>query len=117
MADAEKAGQLRAEQLLAEAIAFDGRKEWYCPFSSETNVWTRRRCGRCQTSIPSGLQRKCRQAVSAKAGRRSSDSSSSSGGENTIYLNSRSESQELREKDQAIRECREEAGNAVRTCG
>ena len=28
----------------------DGRKEWCCRFCSETNVWTRWRCRRCQTS-------------------------------------------------------------------
>ena len=41
------------EELLAKAITIDGRKEWCCRFCSETNVWTRSKCRRCQTNFPS----------------------------------------------------------------
>ena len=37
-------GQIRAEKVLADAIAIDGRKEWICKLCSETKVWTRWRC-------------------------------------------------------------------------
>ena len=55
----------------------DGRKQWYCRFCSETNVWTRSKCRRCQTNTPSVLQGKHKQAVSKKGGRSWSESSSS----------------------------------------
>ena len=35
---------------LAKAVTIDGRIEWYCRFCSETNVWTRSKCRRCQTT-------------------------------------------------------------------
>ena len=54
-------GQLRAKKIHAGAVTIDGRKEWYCCFCPETNVWTRWRCRRCYTSIPSVLQGKHRQ--------------------------------------------------------
>ena len=34
-------GKVRAEKVLADAIAIDGRKEWICKFCSETYVWAR----------------------------------------------------------------------------
>ena len=86
------------DKLLAEAVTIDGRKEWYGRFCSETIVWKRSRCRRCQTNIPSVLQGKRRQAVSAVAGRCSSDSSSSGGGEDKVHWNSQTELRELREK-------------------
>ena len=67
----------RMEDLLAEAVTIDGRMEWYCRFCSETNVWTRSMCRRYQTSIPSVLQGKYKQAVSTKVRRSWSESSSS----------------------------------------
>ena len=63
------AGQVRIEELLAKAVTIDGRKEWYCRFCSETNVWTRSKCRSCQTNIPSVLHGRHQQAVSTKAGR------------------------------------------------
>ena len=60
------AGQVRMEELLAKAVTIDCRKEWYCRFFSETNVWTRSKCRRCQTNIPSVLQGTHLQAVSTK---------------------------------------------------
>ena len=48
----------------------DHHRRWCCRFCSETNVWTRSKCRRCQTGIPS---------VSTKSG--SWTASSSSGGE------------------------------------
>ena len=59
----------------AKAVAIDGRKEWYCRFCSETNVWTRSKCRRCQTHIPFVLQGKYKEAVSTKACRSRSESS------------------------------------------
>ena len=58
------AGQARMEELLAKAVTVDGRKEWYCRFCSETDVWTTSECLRCQTNIPSLLQGRHKQAVS-----------------------------------------------------
>ena len=63
------AGHVRKEELLASAITIDGRKEWFYRFCSETNVWTRPTCRRCQTGIPSVLQAKHMQAMSTKSGR------------------------------------------------
>ena len=62
------AWQVRMEELHAKAVTIDGRKEWSCRFCSETNVWTRSKCRRCQTNVPSVLQGKYKQAVSIKAG-------------------------------------------------
>ena len=102
MANAEKkgwlCGQPRAETILAEALTKDGQKEWVCRFCTETNVWARWRCRKCFSSIPSVLQGKCRQAVSAKGGRCSSGSSSSSGGDNKNCRTSDAEVQALREE-------------------
>ena len=70
-------GKDRAEKVLADAITIDGRNEWICKFCSETNVWTRWRCRRCYSNIPTGLREKCRQAISAKTGRWSTESSPS----------------------------------------
>ena len=64
--------------------------------ASETNVWTRWVAGVIQ-SIPSVLQGKHRQTVSAKAGRCSLGSSSPSGRENKHYRKSDAEVEELRE--------------------
>ena len=62
----DMAGDVRNEELLAKSITIDGRKEWYCRFCSERNVWTRPECRRCKTSIPSVLQGKDMQAVSTR---------------------------------------------------
>ena len=59
------AGQVRKDELLARATVI-GRKEWYCRFCSEANVWTRSKCRRCKTDIPSVFQGKHMQAVSSK---------------------------------------------------
>ena len=56
--------------MLANAISIDGIKEWTCKLCSESNVWTRWRCRRCYSNIPTGLQGKYRQAVAAKSGDR-----------------------------------------------
>ena len=56
-------------RVLAKANSVDGRKEWMCEFCSESNVWTRWSCRRCDRNIPAGLQGKCMQAVAAKSGR------------------------------------------------
>ena len=46
------ASQARMEEILAKAVIIDGREEWYCWYCSETNMWTRSKCRRCQTIIP-----------------------------------------------------------------
>ena len=89
-------GQVRAEEVLADAITIDGRKEWICKFFSETNVWTRWRCRRCYSNIPAGLQEKYRLAVSAKTRAWSSGSSSSNGGEGKWPRDQDAEIKELR---------------------
>ena len=55
--DRSKGEEFRMEKILAEAVTVDGRQEWYCRYCSETNVWTRSKCRRCQTKIPAALQR------------------------------------------------------------
>ena len=72
-------GQVRAERVLAEAITIDGRKEWTCKFSLESNVWTRWRCRRCYHNIPASLYGNPKQAIAAKSGDWSTGSSGSSG--------------------------------------
>ena len=57
-------GQVRADEILAEAVIINGRKAWYCRFCSETNVWTRWRCRRCHTSILSGFKGKVQGSLS-----------------------------------------------------
>ena len=65
------------EEILAKAVTIDDRKEWYCLFCSDTHVWTRSKCRRCQTQIPSVVQGRHKQAVSNKGGRSWSEWSSS----------------------------------------
>ena len=74
-------GKERAEEVLADAITTDGRKEWICKFCSESNEWTRWRFRRCYCNIPAGLRGKYRQAISARTSEWSSGPSSSSEGE------------------------------------
>ena len=107
---------VRAEKILASAVTIDGRMEWFCKFCSETNVWTRCRCRRCKTNIPSGLQGKYKPAVSAKAGVCSSRSSSSSGGKNKRSREPEAETRELREELQRYKSMEKEARNSVRIC-
>ena len=73
-------GQVRAEKVLTETVAFDGGKYWICKLCSEINVWTRWRCRRCRAIIPSRMCKgsTVRQTVVAKAGTSSSETSSSS---------------------------------------
>ena len=74
----EKRGDGRSStdgKLLAKAVTIDGRKDWYCRFCSETNVWTRSKRRRCQTNILSVLQGTHMQGVSTKSGRSWSESS------------------------------------------
>ena len=45
--------QVRLEEILAKAVTIDGGRDcWYCRYCSETNVWTRSQCRRCQTNFP-----------------------------------------------------------------
>ena len=74
-------GQIRAERVLADAIAIDGRWELLCKFCLEMNVRTWWRCRRCYSTFPAGLQGMHKQAVFAKNNGWSSGSSSSSCGE------------------------------------
>ena len=71
----------REEKVLADAITNDGRQDWICKFCSESNVWTRWRCRRCYSNIPTELREKYTQAISAKTGEWLSGSSSSQRGE------------------------------------
>ena len=52
------AGQVRQEELLAKAFVIDGRKEWFCRFRSETDVWSIAKCRRCKADIPAGMHGK-----------------------------------------------------------
>ena len=72
------AGQVGKEELFGRAITIDGRKEWYCLFCSDTNVWTRSRCARL--GFRQVLHAEHMQAVSSKSGRSWSASSSSGDG-------------------------------------
>ena len=65
------------EEILAKAVTIDDRKEWYCRFCSDANVWTRSKCRRCQTTISSVVQGKRTQVVSNRGGRSWSEWSSS----------------------------------------
>ena len=66
---------------MANAVSIDGRKECTWKFCSESNVWTRWRCRRCDSDIPARLRGKHRQAVAARLGERSTGSTTSSGEE------------------------------------
>ena len=90
-------GQVREDGVLAKAVVIDGRKEWYCRSGSETNVWTKTKCRRCKTDIPSGLQGKPLQAVSTKRGRSWSASSSWVWRRPYAGVQSRAQEAELRE--------------------
>ena len=81
----------------------DDRKEWCCCLCSETNVWTRSRCRRCQTNIPSVLQDQHMQAVSTKSGRSWSESAPSGEGDQKVLAH---EAQWDRETE--LRELRQE---------
>ena len=99
------AGQAWMEELLAEAVTIDGRREWYCS--------RRRMCGEgrmCQTNIPSVLQGKYRQAVSTKAGRSCSDSSSSGDCEDLVLAHNahRAEETELPELRDKVKRLKKE---------
>ena len=96
-------GQIRAEKVLADATANDGRKEWFCKFCCETKFSTRWRCRRCYSNIPAGLQVKYRQAMSAKTRGWSSRSSSSSGGEGKKCRDQDAEIKELRAQNEQLR--------------
>ena len=61
---------VRKDELLAKAIVIKGRKEWYCLFRSETNVWSRAKRRRCKTDMPAGLHGKHVQALSTRNVRR-----------------------------------------------
>ena len=110
-------GQMCAEKILADAVTIDGRREWSCKSCSETNVWTRWRCCWCHTNIPSGLQRKYGQAVSAKAGVYSSGSSSSSGGEKKRSRDAVAEIRELREELKRCKHSEKRQGTQYETAG
>ena len=61
-------------------------------------MWTRSKCRRCQTDIPSVLQGKSKQADLTKAGAKSSDSFSSGECEDKVLAHkSRWEKRQLRE--------------------
>ena len=53
-----KVSPMSKDELLAHVVVIDGRKEWYFRFCTETNVWTRSKCQRCKTGIPSVLHDK-----------------------------------------------------------
>ena len=92
----------RAERVLANAISTEGVKEWTCKFCSESNVWTRWRCRRCYSNIPTGLQGKYRQAVAAKSVEWSTGSSTSSGEEDRKARSLEAENEELRARIDAL---------------
>ena len=92
----------RAQKVLASAISIDGRKEWTCKFCSESNVWTRWRCRRCESNIPTGLYGKYRRAIAAKSGEWSTGSSTSSGEEDRRTRSLETENEELRARIEAM---------------
>ena len=49
--------------MLADAISIDGRKEWICKFSSESNCDDEVALETCCTIIPAELRGKYQQAV------------------------------------------------------
>ena len=94
---------------------FDCRKEWYCRFCSETNVWTRSKCRMCQANIPSVLQGEYKPAVSTKAGRSCSDSSSSGECEDTV-LATRPTGQKRRNHGSCVKKTRGSRRKENRRC-
>ena len=101
-------GQFRPEKLVAEAITIDGRKEWYCRFSARSEVSDKH-----SVSIASEVQE-----VSLSGSRRcSSDSSSSSGGENKKYKNFRTELQELRARIKRYESAEKKLGTQCELAG
>ena len=95
-------GKERAERVLASAISIDGRKEWTCKFSSESNVWTRWRCRCCYNYLPTGLRGKYRQAIAARVGEWSTGSSTSCGEEERRNKSFEAENEELRARLEAL---------------
>ena len=47
--------QVREDELLSKVVVTNGKKEWYCCFCSETNVWTRAKCPRCKNRQSNGV--------------------------------------------------------------
>ena len=69
------AGQVRREEILAKAVIIDGRKEWYCRGLLRDECVDKVEMSKVP-NIPSMLEGKYKHAVSAKAERSWSDSSS-----------------------------------------
>ena len=98
----QRRGKERAEKVLASAVSIHGQKEWTCKFCSESNVWTRWRCRRCNHDIPAGPRGKSRQAIAATNGELSMGSSTSSGEEERRNKSLEAENKELRARLEAL---------------